>query len=248
MAAIRDFSKEKVGKLQPLYIDETKPRGKGHNIYWICQCDCGNLISVNSCNLNSALKNHRNSSCGKCNAQVKNLIGQQFGKLIVIAHDDSHIANRENGWKHKWICECECGSIISVFGSNLIRLHTTSCGCANRSIGEEKIEKCLQENNIIYIKEFSFPDLVNKKKLRFDFAIFDKKGQLIELIEFDGRQHYNLDTPWGNNQESLESRQHRDQLKNQYCLQNGIKLIRISYEKRDKIDLETLELINYEHN
>ena len=32
------------------------------------------------------------------------------------------------------------------------------------------------------------------------------------------------------------------------CLQNDIKLIRISYEKRDKIDLETLELINYEHN
>ena len=92
MAAIRDFSKEKIGRLQPLYIDETKPRGKGHNIYWICQCDCGNLISVNSCNLNSALKNNRNSSCGKCNAQVKNLIGQTFGKLTVIAHDDSYKA------------------------------------------------------------------------------------------------------------------------------------------------------------
>ena len=40
----RDFSKEKIGKLQPLYIDETKPRGKGKNIYWICRCDCGRFL------------------------------------------------------------------------------------------------------------------------------------------------------------------------------------------------------------
>lgn len=47
----RDFSNMKIGKLQPLYIDETKPRGAGHNIYWICQCECGNLISVSTATL-----------------------------------------------------------------------------------------------------------------------------------------------------------------------------------------------------
>lgn len=245
--AIRDFSKEKVGKLQPLYIDETKPRGSGKNIYWICKCDCGNLISVNSCNLNSALKNKRNSSCGKCHAQIKNLVGQTFGKLTVISHDDTHKATIENGWKHKWICECECGNKISVFGSNLTRLHTTSCGCSNHSIGEENIEKCLKQNNIIYVKEFSFLDLKDKKKLRFDFAIFNKKGQLIELIEFDGRQHFDDYTPW-NDEETLDDRQRRDILKNEYCLQNNIKLIRISYEKRDSINLQLLELNDYENN
>lgn len=246
MAAIRDFSKEKIGRLQPLYIDETKPRGKGHNIYWICQCDCGNLISVNSCNLNSALKNNRNSSCGKCNAQVKNLIGQTFGKLTVIAHDDSYKATASNGWKHKWKCRCECGNIISVFGSNLTRLHTTSCGCASRSIGEENIEKCLIENNITYVKEFGFADLKDKKKLRFDFAIFNNKGQLIELIEFDGRQHLNDYTPW-HSEETLSERQYRDNLKNEYCLRNNIKLVRIPYEKRDSINLQTLELEEYDN-
>ena len=246
MAAIRDFSKEKIGRLQPLYIDETKPRGKGHNIYWICQCDCGNLISVNSCNLNSALKNNRNSSCGKCNAQVKNLIGQTFGKLTVITHDDSYKATASNGWKHKWKCRCECGNIISVFGSNLTRLHTTSCGCASRSIGEENIENCLIENNITYVKEFGFADLKDKKKLRFDFAIFNNKGQLIELIEFDGRQHSNDYTPW-HSEETLSERQYRDNLKNEYCLRNNIKLVRIPYEKRDSINLQILELEKYDN-
>ncbi len=29
----------------------------------------------------------------------------------------------------KWICKCECGKEIEVFGTNLIRKHTISCGC-----------------------------------------------------------------------------------------------------------------------
>ena len=38
-----------------------------------------------------------------------------------------------------------------------------------------------------HLKEYSFEDLKDKKKLRFDFAIFDKNNKLIKLIEFDGR-------------------------------------------------------------
>ena len=236
----RDFSKIKIGMLQPLYIDETKPRGKGHNIYWICQCDCGNLISVNSCNLRSGEKNHRNMNCG-CYTPLQNLIGKKFGKLRVIAHDDSYEANASNNWSHKWICECECGNIISVFASNLRNLHTTSCGCASRSIGEEKIEQILKENHINYIKEYSFEDLKDKRKLRFDFAIFDDNNNLIKLIEFDGRQHIDEYTPWGN-KDSLEERQHHDILKNNYCKNNNIILLRIPYWKRNYITLSELGL------
>lgn len=238
----RDFTKIKIGMLQPLYIDETKPRGKGHNIYWICQCDCGNLISVNSCNLRSGEKNHRNMSCG-CYTPLQNLVGKKFGKLKVIAHDDSYKPNASNNWSHKWICECECGNIISVFGGNLRKLHTTSCGCVGRSIGEEKIEQILKQNNIKYIKEYSFEDLKDKKKLRFDFAIFDKNNKLIKLIEFDGRQHTTEYTPWGSTS-SLEERQYHDILKNNYCKENNIVLLRIPYWKRDYITLSELGLEN----
>lgn len=242
---IRDFTKEKVGKLKPLYIDESKPRGAGHNIYWICQCECGNLISVSSCNLQSALRKGSNKSCGKCNAQVKDLTGQKFGKLTVVKHDDSHKADSSNGWKHKWICKCECGNEISVFGANLTRLHTTSCGCLNGSIGEKNIEKLLKQSDIRFKKEYSFEDLKDKKKLRFDFAIFDKNNNLIELIEFDGRQHSNEYTPWGQNS-TLEERIEHDKMKNDYCLRNQIKLIRIPYEMRDKITLKLLGLESYD--
>lgn len=235
----RDFSIEQIGQLKPLYIDKTKSRGNGCNIYWICQCSCGNTISVNSCNLNSGLQKNRNMSCGKCHANRKDLSGNIYGKLTVLNADPNYIPNEKNGWKTKWLCKCECGNIISVFRDNLVQLHTTSCGCINQSIGEANIEKLLQENHINYAKEFSFSDLKNKRRLRFDFAIFDNNNNLSHLIEFDGRQHNNDYNVWGG-EETLAERQLRDQMKNEYCQNKGILLIRIPYEKRDTITLQDL--------
>lgn len=235
----RDFSTEQIGQLKPLYIDETKPRGKGCNIYWICQCSCGNLISVNSCNLNSGLKANRNMSCGNCHANRIDLTGDIYGQLEVIGPDETYISNESNGWKSKWICQCECGNRISVFGTNLTRLHTTSCGCTSRSIGEKNIENLLKSNGINYAREYTFSDLKDKKKLRFDFAIFDKNNSLSHLIEFDGRQHSNDYTPW-NSEETLAERQARDKLKDEYCKEHNIRLIRIPYEKRDTMTLQDL--------
>ena len=240
----RNFSKEQIGQLKPLYIDETKPRGRGKNIYWVCRCSCGEQISVNSCNLADGIRNNRNMSCGKCHAQRKDLTGETYGKLKVLEVDISYDSNADNHWKTKWICQCECGNIISVFRDNLVRLHTTSCGCVNRSIGEENIENLLKENNITYAREYSFEDLVSKKRLRFDFAVF-RDNQLSHLIEFDGRQHNNDYTPWGS-KETLQERQERDNLKNKYCQDKNIKLIRIPYEKRDSITLQDLGVENYD--
>lgn len=239
---VKDYSQMKIGHLQPLYIDETKPRGRGHNIYWICKCDCGNLVSMNSSNLRTYLRDGKNASCPNCRkTPLEDLTGQRFGKLVVIEHDDSYLATQENGWKHKWICLCDCGNKTSVFSGNLKRLHTTSCGCQNRSIGEANIEKILQENKINYKREYTFEDLSDKKKLRFDFAIFDKNDVLIKLIEFDGRQHVNEYLPW-NSKETLGDRQKRDKMKDEYCLQNNIPLLRIPYSDRDKISLKLLGL------
>lgn len=231
----RDFSKEKIGRLQPLYIDDTKPRGSGKNIYWICQCDCGNKISVNSCNLQTAIRKNKDLGCGVCNSKLAvDLTNQKFGKLTAIKRADSERTNRT-----KWLCKCDCGNFTEVFTSNLTSLHTTSCGCAARSIGEANIEQILKDNEINYIREFSFPQLTKEKKLRFDFAIFDAQWKLSHLIEFDGRQHFDDYTPW-NGMETLEERQLRDKMKNEYCQNNNIRLIRIPYSKRDTITLNDL--------
>ena len=53
-----------------------------------------------------------------------NLIGQKFGRLLVISF--SHIYK---GYRH-WVCQCDCGKEKDIRGSYLIRNLTISCGCA----------------------------------------------------------------------------------------------------------------------
>lgn len=89
-----------------------------------------------------------------------------------------------------------------------------------KSKGEVEINKFLEENNIEYQKEFSFP---NSNK-RFDFFL----PQFNIVIEYDGEQHYKTIDFFGGEQ-GLLNIQKRDKEKNDYCIKNNIKLIRIPY-------------------
>ena len=111
--------------------------------------------------------------------------GTKFGYLEVI--QDLGM----NDYKHPkrtYLCKCQCGNEIKVTGTHLTSNHTLSCGCINSSIGEKIIEEILKDNNIHYIKEYTFKDLTSEKGgiYRFDFAIFEN-DKLVKLIEFDGQ-------------------------------------------------------------
>jgi mRNA-degrading endonuclease HigB of HigAB toxin-antitoxin module len=112
--------------------------------------------------------------------------------------------------------------------------------CYTKSVGEKLIIKYLNENNILYKKEFKFEDLkgVGNGFLRFDFAIFDSDNKLQFLLEYDGLYHYKPKK----NIESLIKQQEHDKRKNEYCVKNHIKLIRIPYWefKNIKIILDNL--------
>lgn len=96
--------------------------------------------------------------------------------------------------------------------------------------GEARCREVLSKLNIKYIAEYSFEDLYNpatKHCLRYDFAIF-KDTTLLGLIEYDGEQHTQIVEAWGG-EEGLLARQHWDNVKNNYCSQHNIPLLRISY-------------------
>ena len=56
-------------------------------------------------------------------------------------------------------------------------------------------------------------------------------------IEFDGEQHFRSHYIWG--EESFKLTQIRDKIKNEYCKENNIKLIRIKYNENiyEKLNL-----------
>lgn len=235
MSKLIDLTGNKYGRLIVLHKDNERKTSSGS--YWICQCDCGTIKSIKSSSLRrgeiqscGCLRNERTYAGNEKNRD--HLEGQRFGKLVVLRKDESI----PKGKAVHWICQCDCGKVISVQGGNLKRKdvnRTISCGCYHRSIGAENILTILTDNNINFIDEYVFSDL---PKSRFDFAILNNKNEVSRLIEFDGEQHFKDIPAWG----GLELQQKRDRVKNEYALSHKIPLIRIPYWQRDNITLDML--------
>lgn len=221
----KDLTNQRFGRLIAL---EKGKKDTAQHQFWICQCDCGNIVEINSDNLRRGLT----KSCGCLHSEkthdalFKDIKLQRFGKLIALAP----VINND---KVYWKCLCDCGNSVIVSRSNLISKHTQSCGCIKYSIGEANIAKVLKDNGIQYKSEYTFSDLPLR---RFDFFI----PSLNRLIEFDGPQHDTYVATWHKSEEEYLKAKQRDNEKNMYALNNSIDLVRIPYFERDNITLDLL--------
>jgi hypothetical protein len=147
--------------------------------------------------------------------------------------------------KAYWKCN-ECGhKWEAVIGSRHVGRGCPQC---KKSKGEKRIKEYLDQNNIFNNPQYIFNDLLSdlNNPLRFDFAIFwnKEKTQLKILIEFDGEQHDRWIKSWMP-KNSFIKLQYHDKLKNEYCKNNNIPLLRIKWYDFDNIE-EILD--EYLHN
>lgn len=63
---------------------------------------------------------------------MRDLTNSKSGKLTVLS-----IHSRDKHGHIKWLCRCNCGNEAIVLSDNLIRNHTTSCGCERTRINSE---------------------------------------------------------------------------------------------------------------
>jgi hypothetical protein len=126
--------------------------------------------------------------------------------------------------------------------SNSRRKGNNPCDCWKfKSKGVMKIRMLLRDNNIEFIEEYTFKDCLSPKGnlLKFDFYL--PKQQI--LIEYDGEQHF---TPQSfgdtkhTGEEKLALTQQYDEIKNNWCKENNIKLIRIPYTQYRTLTLQDL--------
>lgn len=116
--------------------------------------------------------------------------------------------------------------------------HTNGVGCpsCNESKGERQIVKILNNMKIEFKREKRFEDCRFKNPLPFDFYL----PILNTCIEYDGMHHFRKWDRFGG-QKSLDKQTIKDQIKNEYCKNNTIKLIRIRYD--DNINQERFEIL-----
>lgn len=125
MATRIDLTGQRFGRLTVVSFAGIKNKGA----MWDCVCDCGNHTVVAGSNLRK--KKKPTVSCG-CYGRERweaaktkkiDLTGERFGRLVVLRQVDS--ANSMSRYE----CLCDCGNKTIVYGNNLRRGYTQSCGC-----------------------------------------------------------------------------------------------------------------------
>lgn len=233
----KDITGNRFGRLT--MIESTGESNKHGHLIWKCKCDCGNIHyatgyslrkgDVKSC---GCLLKEWSIESGK--SKKRDLTGFTFGLLTVIEQTDKRTSNGSIIWK----CKCECGNTAFVSNNRLIGGGTKSCGCLH-SRGEQIISSIFNQNNIKFETQKTFENCINSKTghcLYFDFYLPDYNC----CIEYDGVQHFcYTDSGW-NTKENFEETKYRDNIKNIFCKDNNIKLIRIPYTDFNKIDIDYL--------
>ena len=202
-------------------------------------CSCGHEKTMR---LNTALTNNFSGLCQRCS-------DERFRGRNRFSIDQVRDACKEKGiellsteyrsMKDPLEFRCLCGrtfvttwEIVSYYGKTRCDL------CSHQtSTGEREIIKWLDAHGFKYEREKMFEGCGGRyRRYRFDFYLPDKNT----CIEFDGKQHFiavNFDGKTDDEtlRRVLWDTQCRDLVKDIYCDEHGIDIIRIRYDEESKI-------------
>ena len=159
---------------------------------------------------------------------------------------------RENGYIYiKYICKKhpEVG-VQKMRKGNMKRDNIIGCPyCFDTkkfkfSKGEKRVSEILDSSNITYIKQYTFEACKDDRYLPFDFYIPNYNL----CIEYDGQHHYYPVTFNGISEEqaiiNYKNTVKHDKIKNEYCKNNNIKLLRIPFWEFNNIEEIIKEYLN----
>lgn len=132
-------------------------------------------------------------------------------------------------------CKCKKHSNDFFMPPHKILSGQSSCTKCSYSKGENDIKNYLEEKEIKYTQQKRFDDCRDIQPLPFDFFL----DEYNILIEYDGEQHFHP-VNWGGISDELAQKQYEsvvthDIMKNNYCRDKMIKLIRIPYYEKENI-------------
>ena len=127
----KDLTENRYGKLvvQKMIYGEVDAKGK-QRTYCECLCDCGNVVRRVADSLEYRKGVLASCGCARkeiADAQSKDIIGQKFGRLTVIEEFKDRSPREVR-------CICDCGNEIILKKTEVMSLHTKSCGCLHREM------------------------------------------------------------------------------------------------------------------
>ena len=176
------------------------------------------------------------AGCPKCAGTMKKTHEEYVNEVSIINPDIEVVGKYINATtpilhkckidKHKW------------YAAPTSILHGNGCPQCHESSGERQIRQWLEKHNIKYIYQKNFKDCRDIKPLPFDFYI----PQYNICIEYDGGQHSRPVKHFGG-VKAFEQTVKHDKMKDEYCKNNGISLLRIPYFKNVEEELNNFLFI-----
>lgn len=155
---------------------------------------------------------------------------EQFIKESNQIHDFKYSYSKTNYVKSQVKVMITCPMHGDFLQRPLSHIQGSGCPACSDSKGEKEIRQFLDKNQISYYAQHKFEDCKNIYQLPFDFYI----PSMRTCIEFDGLQHYQPVTHFGGI-DAYERLKTNDKIKNDYCEENFINLVRIRYDQIDDI-------------
>ena len=185
-----------------------------------CYCEIHNCKTRKS--MQDILKGKGCYRCGiEKQSQLSFLSLEEFQKRV--RDKDNTVEVLEyHGMEQKAKYRCEkCGHIWESSARTMVASGKQCPNCKKYYVGERQIATILDEWDIKYEQQYRFDKCVDKRALPFDFYLTDYNV----CIEFDGIHHFEQRKGWT----SLEEVLHHDKIKDKFCKNNNIPLIRIPY-------------------
>lgn len=129
------------------------------------------------------------------------------------------------------LCKCTCGKEFVCDANNWKSQYKTRCNTCVAKISniEKQIYDYLLEHHINFIHQKRFEKCKDNRMLPFDFYLPDYNL----CIEVDGEQHFREHNKFyqkNSQKNNIEDRIKKDKIKDLFCQQNNIDLIRLKYD------------------
>lgn len=175
--------------------------------------------------------------CSKCSKNYKYKINELLEICNSVCGDGyTYDFTGYKNIKSKILVSCPIHSKFETSLDLILRGYICS-SCGKKSSGENRVSNYLTSRKLEYIRQKSFDGCIYKNKMQFDFFLPIHNI----CIEYDGIQHFEPIEYFGGESTLIEQIK-KDRIKNEFCENNNIKLIRIPYFKFDDIE----KILDYE--
>ena len=203
------------------------------------RCKCGNTF-ITDFNHFSTQNKRQCTECGNFIRNNSTRLSNEYIKKYVEIDSKSNCKLIECNYKNANSLikvECSCGEYFKTTFNEFKWNNRRRCKKCSSSVSKMEVDiiNILENCNIEYIHQYKFEDCIDKRELPFDFYLPQQRI----CIEADGRQHFEPvvfgNMTYSDALENLEIVKRHDEIKNKFCKDNNIKLIRIPYWERNNI-------------